>query len=283
MELQSVRSLLFVPATKLEKMPKMRDSGADLLVIDLEDSIAPDQKDDMRRELTRFFHKTPDDSAASLIGVRINALRTFNGLLDVMTVFGCKHMPNVLILPKVQHVAELEIITGWFEQIGETLPVIVLAENLEIWDNLDAIAAHPSVAGIMLGGIDLAAELGCDTSWEAMSPYRAKAVRAARRHHKLSVDMPWFDLSDAEGLRRETLRSKSLGFDARAAIHPGQVPIIQDCFTPTPEELAEARTIIDLFESSGSALATHNGKVIELPVVKKCYQLLMRAPLKSSP
>jgi (S)-citramalyl-CoA lyase len=278
MELLSVRSLLFVPATKLDKIADMRTSGADLLVVDLEDSVAPDQKDDMRREITRFFHKTPEGGSAPLIGVRINALRTFNGLLDVMTVFGCKHMPDVLVLPKVQHIAELEIITGWFEQIGETLPLLVLAENLEIWDNLDAIAGHPAVAGIMLGGIDLSAELGSDTSWEAMADYRARVVRAARRHQKLSIDMPWFDLSDAEGLRRETLRSKSLGFDARAAVHPKQVAPIQACFTPTPEELAEARTIVDLFEASGSALATHNGKIIELPVVKKCYQLLMRAP-----
>lgn len=277
MDLSMVRSLLFVPATKLDKVSKARQSGADLVVIDLEDSVLPDQKDPMRREITRFFHKTPDTQSGSRLGVRINALRTFDGLLDVMTVLGCKHLPDLLVMPKVEHAAELDLIYGWFSQVGVDIPVIVLAENLTIWEELDAIAAHESTAGIMLGGIDLAAALGSDTTWEAMADYRARVVRACRRHDKLCLDMPWFDLGDSDGLRRETLRSKSLGFEARAAIHPDQVSVINTCFTPTSEEISLAEIIVDLFEKSKSGVVTHNGKVIELPVVKRCYKLLLRA------
>jgi len=277
MDLSTLRSLLFVPATKLEKIGQVATSGADLLIIDLEDSVAPSQKDNMRQAVTTFFEEWDPEKYGVAIGVRINSVRSVDGVLDFLSIIDSPNLPDAIMLPKVDSIAELDIVADWMDDLNVMIPLIPIFETLGIWDEADEIMSHDLVPCAVFGGIDLAAELGSDRSWESMHLYRSLLLRAARRSDKGCLDMPWFDLNDAEGLRSETLRLQAMGYDGRVAIHPAQVQIIHDCFRPDDQSVADAKAMIQAFEKADSGVATFKGKVVEKPVLMHAYKLLERA------
>jgi len=280
-DLSLLRSLLFVPATKLEKLSQVAASRPDLIVIDLEDSIAPDLKDDMRDAVARFFDETDLTTLPAPVGVRINNIRSLGGLEDMLAFLQTETLPDALMLPKIRSVEELDLLADWMEDVDRVMPVIPLFETLSVWDDADAIMAHDLVPCGVFGGIDLAAELGSDTSWDALHLYRSLLLRAARRSDKGCLDMPWFHLDDSEGLRSETHRLQAMGFDGRAAIHPNQIPVIHACLQPDEAAVAGARAMIEAFEQAGSGVAVYRGKVLEKPVLMHAYKLLERAARNS--
>jgi citrate lyase beta subunit len=277
-DLSTVRSLLFVPATKLEKLDAVhKASGADLYVIDLEDSVLPDLKEAMRERAGLFFDQRRTQgmhAAPPLVGVRINPIAGLNGLMDFLAVTSGEQLPDVLVLPKMEVAHEIDLLDGWMTDMGIQIPVIPLIETLNVWEELDLIMAHELVPSAMLGGIDLAAELGCEPGWEPMFPYRSALVHAARKHGKGCMDMPWFDLEDQDGLRADTLRARSLGFDGRAAIHPGQVAVIHECFTPDSARIEQARAMVEAFNNASDGVAVFKGKVLEKPVILQAQRIL---------
>lgn len=277
MDLTTLRSLLFVPATKLEKLSQVAGSGADLLIIDLEDSVAVGEKDAMRQAVTGFFEEWEPERFPAPVGVRINSIRSIDGVLDFLSVMDVSTVPDVLMLPKVDAVSEIDLVADWMEDLDIAVPVIPIFETLGVWSEADDIMAHDLVPCGVFGGIDLAAELGSDRSWESMQLYRSLLLRAARRNDKGCLDMPWFDLNDREGLQAETRRLQAMGFDGRLAIHPAQVEVIHECFRPTDEAVAHARGMIDAFEKSATGVVTYQGKVVEKPVLMHAYKLIERA------
>lgn len=275
MDLSTIRSLLFVPATKLDKIDLIKASGADLIIIDLEDSVAPDQKDDMRQAVTQFFENRSSDDE-TLIGVRINSVRLIDGLIDFLSIIDTEVLPDAIMLPKVTSPEELDIVGDWMEDLNVMIPLIPIIETLQVWDMLEHVMAHELVPCAVFGGIDLAAELGCERSWEPLYVYRSEMLRAARSAGKGCIDMPWFDLNDEAGLKSETVRMRAMGYDGRAAIHPKQVAIIHDCFKPGDAEIADAKEMIKAFESAQTGVATFKGKVVEKPVLLQALKLIDR-------
>lgn len=275
MNLFDPRSILFVPANKLNKIEKVAASGPDIIMIDLEDSINPDQKGMMRDELTKFF--STEHNLSSSIGVRINSMRTLDGIMDLLSISNMMYLPDVLMIPKVKHSSEIDLLIDLLSDIGISIPLIPLAETLEFWDDIDHILLNDLVTCVAFGGIDLAAELGSDTSWDTLLMYRVMLLRSARKNGKGCVDMPWFALHDTEGLESETLKVKSLGFDGRIAIHPDQVNVIHKAFHPTEEEIREAQGIVQSAEDSNAGVSVFNGKVVERPVLASAYKVLVRA------
>jgi citrate lyase beta subunit len=279
-DFSTLRSVMFVPATKLEKLEEVHKlAKADLYIIDLEDSILPAKKNDMRLQISAYLRNQKGMSAAQKrkippIALRINQISSINGVMDLMMLISSDALPEALILPKIESVEELNLLEGWLMDAAIEIPIIPLIETLGVWEDLDQIIAHDLVPMAMLGGIDLAAMLGCEPDWEPMFPYRSALLLSCRKFGKACIDMPWFDLKNLEGLRRETERVRALGFDGKAAIHPAQVEVINDCLTPTAAQIKEAREIIKAFTQANDGVAVYNGKVLEIPVIIRAERIL---------
>jgi (S)-citramalyl-CoA lyase len=282
-DLSTVRSVLFVPATKLEKLEAVHKAAqSDLYIIDLEDSILPSMKNGIRLHVNDYMRDLQDLSDAKKrkippFALRINPISTLDGVMDFMMLISSEFVPAALMLPKIESVEELNLIEGWMMQAGLEIQIIPLIETLSVWEDLDQIMAHDLVPMAMLGGMDLAAELGCEPDWEPMFPYRSALLMSCRKHQKGCLDMPWFDLKDTDGFRSETMRVRALGFDGRAAIHPAQVGVIHECFTPNAAQIKQARDIIKAFTQADDGVAVHNGKVLEIPVILRAERILKLA------
>uniref|UniRef100_UPI0022EA72AE aldolase/citrate lyase family protein n=1 Tax=Falsiroseomonas oryzae TaxID=2766473 RepID=UPI0022EA72AE len=136
----------------------------------------------------------------------------------------------------------------------------------------------PGCVALAFGGVDLAADLGCAFAWEPLLPHRAALVAAAARAGRAVVDVPFLALDDDAALAAETRRVQALGFTAKLAIHPRQVATIQRVLTPTAEEIARARRILDAMAAAAGGVCVVDGKMVDAPVARAAQRVLARAP-----
>jgi citrate lyase subunit beta/citryl-CoA lyase/(S)-citramalyl-CoA lyase len=263
------RSLLFVPGARPDRFEKAMAANADAVCIDLEDAVAPDLKADARREAHAFLKKRPQGAA---VGLRINALSTLDGFRDCLALAESGARPAFVMMPKVSGPFEIEQLR---EVVGIEAPIWPLMETADALFVLPQIArAVGESGGILFGGVDYAAALGSDLSFDALHAARAAIVAAAATVGAGTMDVPFLDVKDEAGLRAETERVKAMGFQGRAAIHPAQIPVINAVFTPTPAELAKAERIAAAFAAAASGIALLDGKLIEKPVLKAAERVL---------
>lgn len=259
---------MFVPGSRPDRFAKAAQSGADLICIDLEDAVAADGKDEARNAAIASL-ETLD---ASAVAIRINGLKTADGLKDLLALRAAKRLPHLIFVPMVEHASEMEIASS---VLGDTAPGLVpLIETVKGLRAGDAIAAAPGVTAMMFGGGDFSAELGTDLAWEPLFAARSAFVMSAAAARIPAIDVPFILLDDAAGLEEEVARVKALGFAAKAAIHPKQVETINRIMRPSEEELAEARDALDAFEKAGGKVIRHNGKMLEAPVIKRFEAML---------
>ncbi len=262
----AMQSMLFVPGNKPERFAKALASGADSVCIDLEDAVPPDQKSEAR-----------DSALAAVetdarIAIRINALSTRFGLADLVALGEAKLRPALVYLPMVEDVAEIRIAQSALAD-NEVL-FVPLIETVQGLANASAIAAHPSVSMLMLGGADFSAQLGVELAWEPLLVARSQLVMACANAGKGAIDVPWIHFEDMNGLRDETVKAKSLGFVAKGAIHPAQIAPIHEVFRPTPEQLEEAREAEKVFAEAGGGAVRFRGRMLDAPVIKRYRQIL---------
>lgn len=261
------RSLLFVPGARADRFEKADKAGADLVCIDLEDAVAPAGKDAAREATFSFLASYKDRQ--SLVGLRVNAVGSPEGRDDLKALVASRGVDFVMV-PKVSGPDDIAIVRAAFGA-DRIIPVLESARAIQ---NVDAIADHPGVAAAVYGAIDLSADIGCELAWEPHLYGRSRCQMAFAASRKTLFDVPYIDVSDDEGLVRETRAAMSLGIRARAAIHPRQVSIIHDTLAPSPEEVANAERIIDAFEQAEGGVALLDGKLLELPVVKSAQRVL---------
>lgn len=266
----AANSLLFVPGTRPERFAKAKASGAGLTVIDLEDSVPPDDKHSARAAALAHLSDNPAGW-----GLRINALATAAGIADLAALIEAKALPPVLLLPMVEAAEEVEIVAKLF---GDRSPLLVpLVETPRGLRHAYAIAAASRVGAIMFGGGDFAAELGVEMAWEPLLGARQALLLAAAEAHVPAIDVPFVVLDDPAGLAAECARSHALGFVAKAAIHPSQVPVIEACFCPSVAQIDEAEAAIAVFEAAGGRAVRHDGCMLEKPIIVKYRALLARS------
>lgn len=263
------RSLLFVPGSKPDRFGKALAAGADITCIDLEDSVAPAGKDAARAAALSFI---AEQGAPAGLWLRINPVRSAVGLADLLSVLDSAQGPATLMLPKLSDPADLALVD---EVLGDRpLRLVPLIETAAGLRNAAAIAKGPRVSGILFGAVDLSAELGCTLDWEPLLHARSTLVAAAAEGGIGLLDVPSIDVADLEGLRASTARSKALGFTGRACIHPSQVAVVNDVYTPTEAEITRARRVVDAFAAASGGVALLDGKLIELPVVRAARRVL---------
>ncbi|MGY6628317.1 MAG: HpcH/HpaI aldolase/citrate lyase family protein [Oceanicaulis sp.] len=270
-----MRSLLFVPGSRPERIAKALAAGADGVCIDLEDAVPPSGKHEARDAVMAALSE-PRKAGLPRVGFRINSPRTSAGLADLAAYAHGEGHADFLMIPKVSHAEELVIIT---EALGgqdapPLWPVIESALGLKrAWE----IASAPGVEGVLFGGADFAADLAVTMDWEPLFHARGVLAAAAAASGVELMDVPWLDVEDEAGLVDTTARAKALGFTGRACIHPKQVSGVAAAFMPREDELARARAILEAFDKAEGGAALFNGKLIELPVIRAARRTLAAA------
>jgi citrate lyase beta subunit len=270
-----LRSLLFVPASRPDRFAKALAAGADLVCADLEDAVAPADKAAARDAAIGFLR---DAGGAPARAVRMNGLRTPEGLADLAAVAALGGASGALLLPKAEHAEEIAILDALLTASGSGLSLIPLIESARgIRNAADIAAASPRVAALFLGGVDLAAELGVAPDATGLATARGLLVLAARGAGVGLIDVPSLELRDPEAAGREALAAKRLGFTAKAVLHPAQVAAVNAAFTPSQAEVTEALRYVRAFAEAKGGVATLDGKLVEKPVIKRMEQVIASA------
>lgn len=267
------RSLIFAPANRPEVAPKALASPADAVCLDLEDAVPPGAKAEARALAMPFLMAAGGPGPERVL--RINSLRSAEGLRDILAVIEARPPAGTILLPKVAHAEEVRLADELLAEAGLPLALAVLVESVEGLENVAAIlAASPRIAFAMFGGVDLAAELGVAVAHEPLLYARSRVVHAARRAGVDAMDVPALAFRDLDAVAAEAAVARALGFTGKAAIHPSNLAAINAAFTPSAEEIARAEAVVAAWEASPTGLVVLDGKLIERPVIRSMQRVL---------
>lgn len=268
------RSFIFSPGLRPEIFPKALASGTDIVCVELEDGIAPKDKETARRNAMALFAEPQADDGVERI-VRINCLREAFGLADVQAVLEAATPPPALMLPKVRTPDEVVLLDDLLTERGHGTRLHVIIETNAALEAVHDIARSSSrIDALFFGGVDMAAELRCKNAWEPLLYARSRVVHAAASEGLDAIDVPYLDLEDADGMRREAELARDMGFSGKGSIHPKQIAILNEVFTPDEVTIAHARRIINAFEEADTGLVVIDGKLIEKPVLRDMHRIL---------
>lgn len=268
------RSFLFAPGTAPAMYAKAVAAGPDIMCIDLEDAVAPQDKAQARRACLDWFDTAPDPGPVELL-VRINGLRTPEGWADLLAILERDRPPPGLMLPKIKSPEEIRLLDDLLSDAGSALRFQVIIETNEGLDAAFEIAqASDRIDSLLFGAVDMSAELRVKPTWDALLYARQRLVHAAATAGIDLIDVPFLDLEDPDGLAEAARQAAAIGMTGKGAIHPKQLPTITAAFTPGAEEIAQARKVIDAFEAAGTGLVVVDGKLIEKPVLREMRRRL---------
>jgi len=268
------RSFIFAPAMRPDLYPKALASGADIVCVELEDGVAPKDKDVARENVLALFAKPQADDGVERM-VRVNCLRTAFGLKDVQAILSSESPPPALMLPKV--VSPDEVI--WLDELlteaeHDTRIHIIIEMNEGLEAAFDIARSSDRIDSLLFGGVDMAADLRCKNAWEPLLYARSRVVHAAASAGIDVIDVPYLDLEDIAGMTAEASLAKDLGFSGKGAIHPKQIAELNRVFTPSDAEVARAQKVISAFEEADTGLVVVDGKLIEKPVIREMQRIL---------
>lgn len=257
------RCLLFVPGSRPERYAKAVATGADQVCIDLEDAVAPADKDSARASLFAFLADKPE--SRSEIGLRLNPLSTPLGQADLAALAASGLAPAFVMLPKVETVAELQQADAALAAI-DTAFIAQIETPKGLLDARALATATPRLQALMFGGFDYIVALRGRATWESFFHPRVQLATIAAEAGVGCMDVPYLDIKDDAGLVAETDRVIDLGFTAKAAIHPGQVTPIQQRYLPTAAEYERAQRVIAALAGSGGEAIQLDGKLVDRPI-----------------
>ena len=276
-----LRSLLFVPGDRPDRMEKALGAGADALILDLEDAVAPQNKQVARHEVAHFLNQHGE----SRIFVRVNPLDSEENVKDLNAILPSH--PDGIVLPKAEGgVSAAELAKRLSERGNATAQIIAIAtETPAAVFQLGTYGGTKRLIGLTWGAEDLPAAVGAATSREEdgrfTPPYelaRSLCLFGAAAAGVLPIETVYPAFKDLEGLAAYAARARRDGFLGMMAIHPAQIPVINDAFTPSEAELAHARAVIAAFEANpGSGALSLDGKMIDRPHLMQAQRLLSLA------
>lgn len=272
LDLGRARTFLFVPASRPERIAKALASGTDVVIVDLEDAVAPVGKPAARQALTNWLNANPDQRVA----VRINAADTEWHGQDLVA---CQHHGILgVMLPKADSAAQVEHVHRVTDR-----PVLCIIETALGIDALGQIAAARGCARLVFGKLDLAVELDLipdesDPEELVFLPWRAMLVLASQRARlPAPVDGVYTLIGDQAGLARYAARARRHGFSGQLLIHPGQVSEAAAAFTPSRQDIEWAQAVDSLAQAAGGAVVVFEGRMIDAPVMARAARVLALA------
>ena len=267
-----IRSALFVPATRPERIPKALDSGADGVIVDLEDAVAESLKAEARAHLDTFLNANQQ----ARVLVRINAHQHEQQAQDLAL---CRRQPGVVavLLPKAESAEQVE----WAAACGKPIwPIIESAKGLL---ELPAIAQANGVERLTFGALDLGLDLGLSSGTAASQRILDQARYAILLHSTLAhlappLDSVFPDIKNTEGMIQMAADARDMGFGGLLCIHPSQVALIHGMLTPGPEALDWARRVLTAV-ASGDGVFVVDGQMVDAPVIEQARRVMRRAGL----
>lgn len=287
-----LRSMLFIPADSERKLAKGEATGADALILDLEDAVAP-SRTHIAREMALAYLRGRNRSSRGRqqLWVRINPLSTPAALLDLMVVAGA---PDGIVLPKVNSAADIIKLSHYLDalEVREDVTqgsIRIMPVATETPQSLFALGSYETssarLAGLTWGAEDIAAALGASSNRRPDGEYesvyqlaRSLCLAGAVAAGVQPIDTIWADFGDEAGLVVDAKAARQRGFTGKIAIHPNQVAAINAAFTPSDEELAWSRKVVDLFASNpGMGTVGLEGKMLDMPHLKQAQRILALA------
>ncbi|MCJ2178316.1 HpcH/HpaI aldolase/citrate lyase family protein [Novosphingobium album (ex Hu et al. 2023)] len=285
----SARSWLFAPGDSEKKMQKAMEGEADIVLIDLEDAVAPDNKANARPMVHDFIKSNPDQRHR--LWVRINPLDGPYTLLDLAAVMPAQ--PGGIMLPKVYGRADVETLDKYLEAFevasgieqGSTPLIVLMTETAEAMFHWGDYKGCPRVVALTWGAEDLADSIGASSNKNADGSYsftyelaRSFCVMGAATAGVTAIETISADFKDLEALRLRAEKVRRDGYRGMLAIHPAQIPVINAAFTPTEEEIAEAQEIVDVFAANpGVGAIGWKGGMLDRPYLARAERLLRQA------
>jgi citrate lyase subunit beta/citryl-CoA lyase len=285
-----LRSMLFIPADSERKLSKGEATGADALILDLEDAVAP-SRTHIAREMALDYLRSRSQRGKQQLWVRINPLSTPAALLDLAIVSGA---PDGIVLPKVNSALDIVQLAHYLDALESRegvkqgsiriMPVATeTAQSLFTLGSYEGCSAR--LSALTWGAEDIAAALGASTNRRADGEYdsvyqlaRALCLAGAVAAGVQPIDTIWGDFGDEAGLVRDAKAARQRGFTGKMAIHPNQVEAINAAFTPGEEELAWSRRVVELFASNpGMGTVGLEGKMLDMPHLKQARRVLALA------
>lgn len=286
----TLRSLLFVPGDSERKQARARGTAADALILDLEDSVAP-QRLPVARELVHRFLSAPRAPRDPALWVRVNGPGSGRMLEDLEAVASAG--PQGIVLPKVSDASEVRAAADALTRIEEasgrapdaTRLIVIATETARGVQSTVGYTALPRVSGITWGAEDLAAALGASTNRDADGAYaftfrlaRSLCLIAAASMGVQAIDGVFVDFRDLAGLEREARAARREGFLGKLAIHPDQVDVINAAFTPDAAEVERAKRIVAAFEAApGAGVLSLDGQMLDKPHLAQARRVLAAA------
>lgn len=272
------RSVLFSPGDQPKLLRKAPESGADVVVFDLEDAVAPDEKPAARESVESVLREVDPDCE---LCVRINPLDG-GGSRDLDALAGCLEMVDSIMLPKVSDPESISRLRETFEERGVQRPILALLETAAGILAAERIAERRGVDALLFGAEDLAADIGATRTddGEEVSYARQRVVLAASSAGIDCIDTLVTDFERTDYLEAESERAVQFGFDGKMAIHPAQVSVINDAFTPSEERIEWAGRVLAAkarADSEGRGVFAVDGEMIDAPLIAQAEQVIERA------
>ena len=270
-----LRSALYMPGINQKAMDKALNLDCDAVVLDLEDAVEVSKKEDSRQLVIRQIEN--NDYGPRVVVVRVNDLGTKWGEQDVAAV---ANLPiQAILVPKVSEIRDISRVVDLLNRLGSELPIWIMVETPLAIININELARQPRVTALVMGTSDLVVDLCAEHLEERQNISYAlqRSIIAARAFGKKILDGVHLDFRDLDSLRNVCRLGKSMGFDGKTLIHPDQIPVANDAFSPSEAELDKAKRVIDAWRSEqtrGSGVVEVDGTLVESLHVEEAKRLI---------
>jgi citrate lyase subunit beta/citryl-CoA lyase len=268
------RSVLFVPGTSRERFPKAFASGADAVVLDLEDGVDTTRKDEARQAIGAWLAAPASGRIERL--VRVNALTSTFITGDLAWLATIDGRYDGIVLPKVESPEQVARIA---RAISSRRVIPLLETPKGIVHATAIVSADADIPAVLFGAEDLTAELGIPRTVEGeeLVYARSRVVMAAAAAGADPIDAVYVDMVRQDKLRQDAKRARALGFAGKMAIHPDQVSVINEAFSPSANEVAAARKIVEAADAGGDGAFRLDGRMVDAPVIRRARRVLALA------
>ncbi len=271
MTARPARSWLFTPATKPDRFGRAAEAGADVLIVDLEDAVAPVDKERARAAAIAHLLATAGNRAVPC-ALRINPVPSLFGFADIAALLRETARPDYLILPKCESAEILKLLESWLRSTGIECRLVAMIETAQAVGRVETIASACSgLAALFFGAADLAADLDAEIGWETLLSARSRIVNAAAAAGIEAIDSPFFRIDDDAGLAEEALRARHLGFTGKSAVHPRQIGAINAAMTPGAAAVAHARRVL---AENEKGVGVVGGQMVDEAVARRARRIL---------
>lgn len=289
--------MMYVPGCDVDKIAKIHTRNVDTVVFDCEDGVAHDRKDEARETIAKILQDQTINFGRSEVGIRPNSIQTEMGIKDLKTIMSGENVPELILLPKVETREDIEqfseILNSDCERHQNKVRLVFQCESALGLVNLQGICERAKnlsekgpfrLEGIMFGSDDFCADIGATRTDDAFELIlaRQKIVLIAKLFRLQAIDMVHIKLDDLDGLRRTCIQGARMGFTGKQVIHPKQVPIVQEVFSPTQTQVEWASGLLRAFEEHqrlGKGAFVYNGSMVDMPTVLQARNVVRLAAL----